>query len=115
MVGNEPRLRRADALHIRVVGQVIGETIRVQLQVVPEHLRGELPPVLGVAGPLAFEHHGVARPGKHLAGEGDESAFRRPEPPGGERRTGVEDRLYGSTEGNPPFRRRRFSHVHHLA
>ena len=76
MVGDQPGFDRADPFHVRVIRQEVRQPIRVHLLIEAHAVGRELPAVLRMVGPMAFQPNRIILPGKHLAGEIDE--MRRP-------------------------------------
>ena len=97
--GDQTGLDRADAFHLRVVGQVVGETVGVQIEVVFHALDLELSAVLRVCHPAAVQHDRFVLTGEEASGELHLVAVGRHETACGKPRTGVEDRLDAAADG----------------
>lgn len=96
MVGDQPGFGRADPFHVRVIRQEVCQPIRRHLLIEAHAVGRELPPVLRMVGPLAFQANRIIPPGEHLARKSNEISVRGSEAPGAERRARVENSLYDS-------------------
>ena len=97
--GDQTGLDRADAFHLRVVGQVVGETVGVQIEVVFHALDLELSAVLRVCHPAAVQHNRFVLTGEEPSGELHLVAVGRRETACGKPRPGVKDRLDAAADG----------------
>ena len=97
--GDQTGLSRADAFHLRVVGQVVGETVGVQIEVVFHALDLELSAVLRVGHPAAVQHDRFVLTGEEPPGELHLVAVGRHETACGKPRPSVEDRLDAAADG----------------
>ena len=91
--GDPLRLDRSDPFDVRVVGQVVGQTLRIQFEVIGHGVDLKLGSVLGVGDPAALENDLVLLAGEELPGEGHDIAIDRHEPARGELRARVVDGL----------------------
>ena len=98
MISDQPGFGRADPFHVRVIRQEVRQPIRVHLLIEAHAVGRELPAVLRMVGPLAFQLNRVILPGKHLAGKSDEMTVGCAEAPGAERRARVENYFHDATE-----------------
>ena len=114
LIGDRARLRRADTLHIRMVRQEIGQAIRIHLQVITKVLRGKLPAVFRMFGPVSFQPDGLARADEDLAGKGDKIAVRSAQFSGAKRRAGIEHDFHDAAEARLNLRDCGIRHTLHL-
>ncbi len=89
--GDPFRLDRSDSLDVRVVSQVVRQSLPVQFQVVDHAVNFQLLSVLGMRDPMAFQDHLILLAGVELAGEGNFIAVGGDQPPCGETSAGVVD------------------------
>ena len=69
--GDPLGLDRADPLDVRVVGQIVGQAVGVEFEVVGKRLDLELAPVLGMRDPAALENDLILLAGVEFAREGN--------------------------------------------
>jgi hypothetical protein len=91
--GDESRLDRPDAFDLWMIGQVVGESVRIQLEVVFHGFDIELASVLGVCDPAAAEDDLLVLTHEQPARELDLFAGGRYHPARGKTRTGIEHRF----------------------
>ncbi len=93
-VDDAPRLHRADALDVGVVGQVVGEPLGTWALIEAEASHLQLPAELGVALPGAMKDDWVLLAHHEGAGEGDGVPGLGAQLAGAEAGAGVEERLH---------------------
>ena len=98
VVGDQPGFDRSDPFHVRVIRQEVCQPIRVHLLIEAHAVGRELPSVLRMVGPLAFQTNRIILPGKHLAGKSDEMTVGCAEAPGAERRARVENYFHDAAD-----------------